>query len=295
MAEEFGGYGRTRLVIVTGLSGAGKSEVIRCFEDLGFYCVDNLPPALIVRFAELCERSARPIPRAALVTDIRGGAFFDDLEAALQELGRAGFDYRILFLEASEEVLVNRFKETRRPHPLLNDHRSLLDCLREERSRLQDLRGEADKVIDTSLLKPKELKDEVASIFSSKPTSEGMLVNIMSFGFKYGLPADADMVLDVRFLPNPHYVEQLRPLPGTDRAVADFILGQGEAQEYLKRVEALLEFTLPKHREEGRPIITIAVGCTGGRHRAVAMAQALRDFLRGKGHRAFVEHRDLEK
>ena len=295
MEEGFAGHGRTRLVIVTGLSGAGKSEVIRCFEDLGFYCVDNIPPALIVRFAELCERSARPIPHAALVTDIRGGAFFGDLEAALAELRRAGYDYRILFLEASEEILLNRFKEVRRPHPLMSEYGSLLECLREERARLQDLRGRADKVIDTSSLKPKELKAEIASIFSSEPVAEGMLVNIISFGFKYGLPPDADMVFDARFLSNPHYVEELRHLPGTNQRVAEFVLSQPETQEFLRRVEELLEFTLPKHREEGRPIITIAIGCTGGRHRAVVLGQELRDFLRSKGHRAFVEHRDLEK
>jgi len=295
MEEQSAMPGRTRFVIVTGLSGAGKSEVIRCFEDLGFYCVDNLPPALIVRFAELCERSARPIPQAALVTDIRGGAFFNHLEVALAELRRAGFDYRILFLEASEEVLVSRFKESRRPHPLATEGRSLLDCLREERARLQDLRGQADKVIDTSLLKARELKEEVASIFSPRRAGEGMLVNIISFGFKFGLPADADVVLDVRFLPNPHYVEELRPLPGTDERVAEFVLCQPAAREYLRRAEELLEFTLPQHQEEGRPIVTIAIGCTGGRHRAVVIAQALQDFLRDRGHRAFVEHRDLAK
>ncbi|NIM07370.1 MAG: RNase adapter RapZ [Armatimonadetes bacterium] len=295
MEEKFAGHGRTRLVIVTGLSGAGKSEVIRCFEDLGFYCVDNLPPALLVRFAELCERSARPIPNAVLVTDVRGGDFFDDLEAALSELRGAGFDYRILFLEAAEEVLVSRFKEVRRPHPLMSKHRSLLECLREERARLQDLRGRADKVIDTSMLKPQELKEEVASIFPDTPESEGMLVNIISFGFKYGLPADADMVFDARFLPNPHYVEGLRELPGTDIRVSEFVLGQPETQEFLPRVESLLESTLPKHREEGRPILTIAIGCTGGRHRAVVLAQALTSSLRSQGHRAFVEHRDIDK
>lgn len=295
MEDNLAGRGRTRLVIVTGLSGAGKSEVIRCFEDLGFYCVDNLPPALIVRFAELCERSARPIPHAALMTDVRGGAFFDDLEAALSELGSAGFDYKILFLEASEEVLVRRFKEVRRPHPLMTENRSLLDCLREERARLQDLRGRADKVIDTSLLKPKELKEEVSSIFSADSQAEGMLINIISFGFKYGLPPDADMVFDARFLPNPHYIEGLRELPGTDKWVIDFVMGQKETTGFLERVEGLLDFTLPQHREEGRPILTIAIGCTGGRHRAVVLAQALQDHLRSRGHRAFVEHRDLAR
>jgi UPF0042 nucleotide-binding protein len=295
MQEQTGSIGRTRFVIVTGLSGAGKSEVIRCFEDLGFYCVDNLPPALIVRFAELCERSSRPMAQAVLVTDIRGGAFFNDLEMALVELRKAGFDYRILFLEAAEEVLVSRYKEARRPHPLMSEGRSLLDCLREERARLQDLRGEADKVIDTSLLKAKALKEEVASIFAPRAASDGMLVNVISFGFKYGIPADADMVFDVRFLPNPHYVEELKPLPGTEQSVANYVMQQPETKEYLKRVEELLEYVLPRHQEEGRPIITLAVGCTGGRHRAVVIAQKLRDFLRQKGHRAFIEHRDLNK
>jgi RNase adapter protein RapZ len=293
MVEEL--TGRTRFVVVTGLSGAGKSEVIRCFEDLGFYCIDNLPPALIVRFAELCGASARTIPHAALVTDIRGGVFFNDLEVALAELRRAGFDYRILFLEASQDKLVSRFKESRRPHPLMAEGRSLLDCLQEERSRLQDLRGQADKVIDTSALSPRELKDEVASIFSSRASAEGMLVNIISFGFKYGIPPDADMVFDVRFLPNPHYIEQLRPLPGTDSRVAEYVTSQPLTDKYIEKVTALLDFTLPQHQEEGRPIITIAVGCTGGRHRAVVISQLIRDHLRVCGHRAFVEHRDVNK
>jgi UPF0042 nucleotide-binding protein len=210
----------TRFVIVTGLSGAGKTQAIRYFEDLGFFCVDNLPPALIPKFAELCAHSDGRVGRVAVVTDARGGAFFDDLLASLDELRGMGVGYQILFLEASDEALVNRYKETRRPHPLASGDHLLLESIQEERHRLDEIRGRADKVIDTSTLPPRELRDEIANLFGAE-AGAAMTVSITSFGFKYGLPLDADLVFDVRFLPNPHYEPQLRALPGTDRAVEE--------------------------------------------------------------------------
>jgi len=284
----------TRFVIVTGLSGAGKTQAIRYFEDLGFFCVDNLPPALITKFAELCAHSCGRVGRVAVVTDARGGAFFDDLLASLDELRGIGVGYQILFLEASDEVLVNRYKETRRPHPLASGDRSLLESIQEERRRLDEIRGRADKVIDTSNLPPRELRDEIANLFAAD-SATGMTISITSFGFKYGLPLDADLVFDVRFLPNPHYQPRLRPLPGTDHSVEEFVLRSEGTQPFLDRLYALIDFSLPRYASEGKAYLSIALGCTGGRHRSVVLAHQLAQHLRDQGHRVIVDHRDLHK
>jgi UPF0042 nucleotide-binding protein len=283
-----------RFVIVTGLSGAGKTQAIRYFEDLGFFCVDNLPPALITKFAELCAHSGGRVGRVAVVTDARGGAFFDDLLASLDELKGMGVGYQILFLEASDEALVNRYKETRRPHPLASGDHSLLESIQEERARLDEIRGRADKVIDTSALPPRELRDEIAKLFGAE-AGTAMSISITSFGFKYGLPLDADLVFDVRFLANPHYQPELRPLPGTDRAVEEFVLHSEGTHAFLERLYALIDFALPRYTSEGKAYLSIAIGCTGGRHRSVVLARQLAQHLRSKGYRAIVEHRDLRK
>jgi len=281
-------------VIVTGQSGAGKSEAIHCFEDLGFFCVDNLPPALIPKFAELCLHSDGRVSRAAVVIDVRGGAFFDDLAASLVELERMGCDCRIFFLSASDEVLVRRYKETRRRHPLSGEERTLLESIREERALLGTLKERAHKVIDTSELPAQQLKSEVASLFTARGASE-MVVTIVSFGYKFGVPLDADVVFDLRFLPNPHYVAELRPLPGTDEAVRDFVLASPGAQEFLQHLRAFLDFALPRYAQEGKAYLTIALGCTGGRHRSVALAGHLAQQLAARGYHVLVEHRDLGK
>jgi UPF0042 nucleotide-binding protein len=286
--------GRVEFVIVTGQSGAGKSEAIHCFEDLGFFCVDNLPPALIPKFAELCVHSDGKIPRAAVVTDIRGGAFFADLAAALTELARVGCDYRILFLASSDEALVRRYKETRRRHPLAAQKRSLLGSIRGERKLLAALKEKAHKVIDTSDLPVQQLRAEVASLFTARGTG-AMVVTVISFGYKLGVPLDADVVFDLRFLPNPHYVRELRPLSGKDGPVRDYVIASSGAREFLQRLFDFLDFALPLYVREGKAYLTIALGCTGGRHRSVALAPEVADHLRAQGYRVIVEHRDIAK
>jgi len=281
-------------VIVTGLSGAGKSETIHCFEDLGFFCVDNLPPALIPKFAELCAHSDGKVSRAAVVIDVRGGAFFDDLAAALTELRRLGCDYRILFLAASDEALVRRYKETRRRHPLAAEGRTLLESIRAERALLGALKEQAHKVIDTSDLPVQQLKSELASLFTGRGAGE-MVVTVISFGYKFGVPLDADVVFDLRFLPNPHYVEELRLLAGSDERVRDFVLASAGAREFLDYLFSFLDFALPRYAQEGKAYLTIALGCTGGRHRSVALVSEVADHLAARGYRVLVEHRDLGK
>lgn len=281
-------------LVVTGQSGAGKSEAIHSCEDLGFFCVDNLPPALIPKFAELCMHSEGRVSRAAVVVDARGGAFFDDLAASLAELERLGCDYRILFLAASDEALVRRYKVTRRRHPLANDQRTLLDSIRAERELLGSLKEDAHKVIDTSSLPVQQLKSEVASLFTTRGAG-GMVVTVISFGYKFGVPLDADVVFDLRFLPNPHYVEELRPLSGTDEPVRDFVLASPGAREFLEHLHAFLDFSLPRYAQEGKAYLTIALGCTGGRHRSVALVPAVADYLAARGYTVLVEHRDMAK
>ncbi len=286
--------GGVELVIVTGLSGAGKSEAIRGFEDLGFFCVDNLPPSLITKFAELCAHSDGRVSRAAVVIDVRGGAFFDDLAAALSELERMGFSYHILFLTASDEALVRRYKETRRRHPLAGDRRTLLESITEERRLLAGLQERAAKVIDTSALPVQQFKSEVASLFTGRSTLE-MVITIISFGYKFGIPLDADLVLDLRFLPNPHWIEELRALSGAEQPVREFVLASAGAREFLEHLYGFLDFALPRYAREGKAYLTIALGCTGGRHRSAVLAAEVAAHLGARGYRVLVEHRDIDK
>lgn len=280
-----------RFVIITGLSGAGKSEAVRCFEDLGYFCVDNIPPALVPKFAELCAQSGGRINKIALVSDIRGGTFFDSLEEALGELERVGFHYSILFLEASDEVLVRRFKETRRRHPLAPSGR-VLEGIQIERKRLEEIRGHAHRIIDTSRLTSRELHDEIARVFADDEDTR-LHVTVLSFGFKHGLPLDADLVFDVRFLPNPHYVESLRPFTGNEPAVVEYVFKWPITQRFLSKVFDLLEFMLPLFAKEGKTHLVVAIGCTGGQHRSVALANRIGEFIREHGCNVAVEHRDI--
>lgn len=282
-----------RFVIVTGLSGAGKSEVSKCFEDLGYFCVDNLPPALIGKFAELCMQSDGRINRVALVVDIRGGGFFDDIAGALGELEEKGFAYEILFLEAQDQALVRRFKETRRRHPL-SVSGSVLEGIRSERERLQELRGKATRIVDTTDLSVRDLRRQLTSAYGLSPGGDRFQVSIVSFGYKHGLPLDADLVFDVRFLPNPHYVESLHDLDGNERAVVDYVMKWPTAARFLNRLCDLMDFLLPQYRKEGRSGVLTAVGCTGGQHRSVVIANRLGEYLRERGYLVSIDHRDAE-
>ncbi|MGI6631398.1 MAG: RNase adapter RapZ [Bacillota bacterium] len=282
-----------QLEIITGMSGAGKSQVIHSLEDLGFYCVDNLPPTLIPKFTELIAQSRGKINKVALVIDIRGGEFFPVLFEALSQLRAKGIHYEIIFLEASNETLVRRFKETRRRHPLA-PHGRVLEGIVEERVRLQELRGMADKVIDTSDLTNQQLKDQVLSIFSENKQGH-LSITVMSFGYKYGLPMDADLTVDVRFLPNPYYIENLRPFTGEHKEVEDYVLSHPVAKTFLKKYIGLLNFLIPHYSEEGKTHLVIAIGCTGGQHRSVTLANKIAKALAQKGYRVATNHRDILK
>ena len=279
--------------IITGLSGAGRSEVAHSLEDLGFFVVDNLPPALLPKMAELTMRPGSPT-RVAIVVDARGGVFFSELSKALDDLRTQHRDARIVFLEASDDDLVQRYEATRRRHPLAPADR-VVEGIRKERQILAQLRGEADLVIDTSGLTPHELRDRVRDAFADAPPEDGLQVSVMSFGFKYGTPRDADLLFDVRFLPNPHWVPELRPHPGTDPAVRDYVRGNDLYGRYLERVEALLDVSLPGYVAEGKSYLTIAVGCTGGHHRSVVLAEDLAAWIRDRGLPTVLVHRDVER
>jgi UPF0042 nucleotide-binding protein len=279
--------------IITGLSGAGRSEAAKCLEDVGYFVVDNLPPALIGKMAELAAASGNP-SRVAIVADVRGGVFFTELSRGLQDLKALKIPYRILFLEASDEDLVRRFEATRRRHPLAAADR-VVEGIRKERLMMASLKEGADLIIDTSGMSPHHLRDRVRDVFAATPPEARVQVSIVSFGYKYGLPRDADIVLDVRFLPNPHWVERLRPLPGTDPRVRSHVLGQRGYGEFMRRLRSLLNSTVPGYVAEGKSYLTIGVGCTGGRHRSVVVVDELAQYFRKRGHAVTVDHRDLDR
>jgi UPF0042 nucleotide-binding protein len=282
-------------VIVTGLSGAGKSTALRVFEDLGFFCVDNLPPALLPKFADLCLRSGERVRRVALGIDIRGGEFFAELFSAVEEVARRGLHADILFLDAADDVLVRRFKETRRKHPLAQTG-SILAGIRTERRRLEAVKGRAHRIVDTSTLSVRELREEIESTYvRARPPARRLEVSIVTFGYKYGVPIDADLVFDVRFLPNPHYQEALRPLPGSHMLVKRFVMDKPATREFLGHLYEFAGYLLPQFVNEGKSHLTVGLGCTGGRHRSVVLGEVLARHLRGLGYRAHVRHRDLRK
>jgi UPF0042 nucleotide-binding protein len=281
------------LLIVTGLSGAGRSEAARALEDLGYFVVDNLPPTLLPKMAELAARPGGP-GRLAIVVDARGGVFFGELSKSLEELQRQRVAYRILFLEAADEDLVRRYEATRRRHPLAPADR-VVEGIRKERIMMESLRGEADLILDTSGLTPHDLRARIRDAFSDASPESGLQVSVMSFGYKHGTPRDADLVIDCRFLPNPYWVDELRPLPGTDERVRTYVKGQQTYREFMRRLRALLGFMVPGFVAEGKSYLTVAVGCTGGRHRSVVIADELASFFRDKGLPVSVEHRDLDR
>lgn len=276
------------------MSGAGKTLALHALEDMGYFCVDNLPPRLLRTLVDLCSQSRQPIAKVALVADIRGGEFFRDLTDAIKRLRADGYKVSVFFLEASDEVLVHRYKETRRRHPLSDEERDLLQAIQAEREQLAEIRAIAEEVIDTSWLTPQQLRDEILRRLQLGDGTT-MLVKVVSFGFKYGVPVDADLVFDVRFLPNPNYDPKLRPLTGSSEPVKKFVLEQAETKEFLSRLKALLEFSLPLYRREGKSYLTIAVGCTGGRHRSVALAEAIAEIVKSQGFNCSVLHRDVNR
>ena len=279
--------------IITGLSGAGRSEAARSLEDIGFFVVDNLPPALLPKMAELAARPGGPM-RLAIVIDARGGVFFGELSKALEDLKQLHVNYRILYLEASDDSLVNRYEATRHRHPLAPADR-VVEGIRKERLMMESLRGEADLVIDTSELTPHDLRDRLREAFADGAADAGLRVSVSSFGFKYGAPRDADLVLDVRFLPNPHWIDELRPLPGTDDRVRAYVAAQPAYRGFSARLRDLLDVVVPGYVAEGKSYLAVAIGCTGGRHRSVVVAEDIAAYFKEKGMSSSLDHRDLDR
>ncbi len=282
-------------VVVTGLSGAGKTQAMHAMEDIGFFCVDNLPPALIPVFYDLCVKSEDIMGRVAVVTDTRGGELFKSFFTAMEALKHDKKPYKILFLDASDNVLVRRFKETRRKHPLSDDlNGSLEQAVKLEREMLKPMRESSDYVIDTSLVSPAQLRSRIAQLFLNS-AEDSLAVHCISFGFKYGVPMESDLVFDVRCLPNPFYDEKLRPLTGLDAPVRDYVMEKEETKGFVARFTDMVDYLLPLYAKEGKSQLVIAVGCTGGHHRSVALAQYMCDHLTEKGVKASVTHRDMQK
>ncbi|NFE73987.1 RNase adapter RapZ [Clostridium botulinum] len=282
-----------RFVIVTGLSGAGKTQATRSLEDLGYFCVDNLPPKLINKFAELCSQGDGKIDKVALVIDIRGGVFFDDLFETLNYLKENEFKYEILFLDASDEVLIKRFKESRRSHPLSPDGR-VLNGIIQERSKLREIKDRADIIIDTSKYAIRDLREKMNEHYGDNIESEKQLsITVLSFGFKYGIPVDSDLVFDVRFIPNPFYILELKQYSGNDKSVKDYVLKQEETITFVEKLQDMLEYLVPNYIKEGKRQLIISIGCTGGRHRSVAIANEIYERLNKGNYKAKIEHRDV--
>ena len=280
-------------IIISGLSGAGKSKAASFMEDMGFFCVDNLPAPLIPKFAELGMAGTGEYDRVVLVTDVRSGTNFSALFQSLEALKGMKCPYSILYMDASDDVIIKRYKETRRSHPLAEECDSLEGAIALERRMLAPLRERAEFVVDTSDLSTAKLRGELLRLFGRGSQEGAMTVSVTSFGFKHGLPREADLVFDVRFLPNPYYVQELRPRTGLDDGVRDYVFSGGAAGEFLEKLQDLVGFLLPKYVEEGKTALVVAVGCTGGHHRSVAIAHALAAYIRGRGYPVTESHRDL--
>lgn len=281
-------------LIITGMSGAGKSLCVKYFEDIGYFCVDNLPPSLIPKFAEICLQGQNRMEKIALIMDIRGGSMFLELFPALESLAAYGISYKILFLEAQDNVLIKRFKETRRMHPLSPEGR-ILDGIGEERRILQAVKEKADYIIDTSNLTPRQLKQEILNLFVEGRPFSGLIINVVSFGFKYGVPIDCDLVFDVRFIPNPYYIDSLKKLTGNEKEVSDYVMSFRESTVFLSKLVDMLDFLIPLYVKEGKNQLVIGIGCTGGKHRSVTIANHLYEILKAKNSSVTLEHRDIEK
>ena len=284
-----------QFVIVSGLSGAGKSKAASFLEDLGFYCVDNMPADLIPQFARLCLATKGRYERVALVTDVRGSLTFEGLFKALDSLDQMQLQFTIVYVEADTDVIIKRYKETRRKHPLTKDGSDLTAAVERERALLEPIRNRANAIIDTSNLSTAKLRGELINLVAGDLRDRAMSVSVMSFGFKYGLPMEADLVFDVRFLPNPYYIEELKHQTGLDAPVRDFVFSYQQTKDFLGKIEDLLSFCLPSYVDEGKTNLVIAVGCTGGKHRSVAVAEALAEFAAKRGYSTSVSHRDLTR
>lgn len=283
-----------KVLIITGMSGAGKTQTVNALEDLGCYCVDNMPPELIPKFAEIYSRAEKTEEMVAIVCDIRGGKLFGELAGKLEDLTKFGYEYEILFLEASDEVLLKRYKETRREHPLAIGGR-IPDGIRQERELLRDLRQKATRIIDTTLLSTGQLKEMIISAYGKTQAFLGMTVHLVSFGFKNGIPADADLVFDVRFLPNPFYLPELKQKTGLDKAVQDYVMGFEQSCEFLQKLEDMLKYLIPYYQKEGKTQLVVGIGCTGGQHRSVTMVENLIGILKDANYNVLSTHRELQK
>ncbi len=283
-----------RFVIVTGMSGGGKSTALKMLEDAGFYCVDNLPVQLLEKFVELISEPGSEISKVALGLDVRTDQSFEDINRVLDKLRTNGIEFEILFLDAREQTLIRRYKETRRSHPLAIDGR-VEDGVRQERKVLETIRKEANYVLDTSNLLTREFKEELDRIFVENQEYNSLMITVMSFGFKHGIPADADLVFDVRFLPNPYYIEELKHKTGNDKEVQEYVMSFPEAEEFMEKLQGMMEFLLPKYVSEGKNRLVIAVGCTGGKHRSVTLANELYGRMKDYGNYGFkLYHRDVD-
>lgn len=283
-----------QFLIITGMSGAGKSLCVKYFEDIGYFCVDNLPPSLIPKFAELTLQGNSKLDKIALIIDIRGGAMFLDLMPALHTLTEMDISYKIVFLDATDAVLIKRFKETRRMHPLAQEGR-VAEGIKEERRILQPVKEKADFIIDTSNLMPRQLKEEIVNLFLQGKTFKGLIVSIESFGFKYGIPIDCDLVFDVRFIPNPFYIPDLKPKTGMNKEVSDYVMSFSESKTFLTKLIDMINFLIPYYVKEGKSQLVVGIGCTGGKHRSVTLANELYATLKHNDVSVVVKHRDIER
>ncbi len=295
MESQDAGGAATRVIIVTGVSGSGRVSAMRVLEDLGFYCVDNLPVALAPTVARIAAEHAPPIANVALGIDARERIFFPQWPQALAELERAGNRPEIIFLDASDEVLARRYSETRRPHPLAESGLSVADSIRRERLALAEIRERANRIIDTTTLTVHELREVMTAAVTSSAERPGMAIALVSFGYKYGHPVGLDLMFDVRFIPNPFFVPELKPMSGLDEPVRDYVMARAEAQSFVARAGELLEFLLPLYRREGKSYLTIGLGCTGGRHRSPVLARELRSRLADAGYEATVRDHDISR
>lgn len=284
-----------QFIIISGLSGAGKSKVASNLEDLGFYCVDNMPAEMIPQFAQICLATKGRYEKVALVTDVRGSLSFDVLFQSLDALDKMGLRYSILFMEAKTDVLVQRFKETRRLHPLMRDGTPMLEALERERMLLEPIRNRANVILDTSRLSTGMLRTRLVDMVAGGLRERAMTVSVLSFGFKHGIPLEADLVFDVRFLPNPYYIQELREHTGLDEDVRTFVFQYQATKDFVEKLEDLVNFTLPQYVAEGKTELVIAIGCTGGRHRSVAIAKELADFVTKRGYTVRLNHRDMNR
>lgn len=281
-----------RFIIITGLSGSGKSYAIKCFEDLGFFCIDNLPTTLLLKFAELSVQSESDIKKVALGIDVRERDFFKDTLRVFEEMKQAGYDIEILFLETSDEVLVRRYSETRRKHPLAKD-KSVLESIHLERKQLGSLREIANKIIDTSNYTVHDLKKAIKNYYLKKDKISDIVISLVSFGYKYGIPYDADLIFDVRFLPNPYFIDKLKLCTGKDKEVREYILKKSASKMFLKKLGGFLKFLIPLYVKEGKAYLTIAIGCTGGRHRSVTIVDEVKNILQTEGYNIQTVNRNL--